>query len=189
LAGLILQLSGLIAAVFGAAPMAGSVDAASTAEQLAALQARLQLLEDKEAIRELFNRYGFTADTGDAKGWSETWAEDGVFDGGKFTSSGREQFFKSIEDPDGVHKRDIEGKGSLHTTGGVTIRVDGLKAWAEGPTLVWVRDGPTFKVFSMAYNHWDLQKNNGRWEMVRRIARSVAPTNAAKVFKAYQTAD
>lgn len=157
--------------------------------RLTALETRLQMLEDKEAIRELFNRYGFTADTGDAKGWSETWAEDGVFDGGKFVNSGRANFFNGIEDPNGVHKRDIEGKGSLHTTGSVTIRIDGLKAWAEGPTMVWVRDGATFKVFTAAYNHWDLQKNNGRWEVARRVARSVAPGRAAEVFKAYQTAD
>jgi hypothetical protein len=156
--------------------------------RLAALEARLQILEDKEAIRELFDRYGFSADTGDAKGWSETWAEEGVFDGGNFTSSGRPQFFKSIEDPDGVHKREIEGKGSLHTTGSVTIRVDGLKAWAEGPTMVWVRDGATFKVYTAAYNHWDLEKNDGRWEVARRIARSMAPGRAAEVFKAYRTA-
>jgi hypothetical protein len=163
--------------------------ATSVSDQLAALQARLQELEDKEAIRELFNRYGFTADTGDAQGWCETWAEDGVFDGGRFTTTGRENFFNSIADPEGVHKKEIEGKGSLHTTGSLTIRVDGATAWAEGPTLVWVRDGQTYRPFSCAYNHWDLRKTNGRWEVVLRSARSVAPGNALKVFKAYKAAD
>jgi hypothetical protein len=158
------------------------------AERIAALEKRLQELEDKEAIREVFNRYGFAADTGDAEGYAATFTEDGVFDMGRGSYGGRARFRDNIADPNGVHKLQIEGKGSLHETGQVTIRVDGLKAWAEGPTMVWVRDGKTFRVFTAAYNHWDLEKVNGRWEVARRVARAVGPDRAAEVWTAYRTA-
>jgi hypothetical protein len=158
-------------------------------DRIAALEARLQELEDKEAIREVFNTYGFAADTGEAKLYAETFTEDGVFDMGRGSFAGRERFHNTILDPNGVHKLEIEGKGSLHTTGAVTIRVKGLKAWAEGPTIVWVRDGKTFRVFTAAYNHWDLEKVHGRWEVARRVARAVGPDRAAEVWTAYRTAN
>jgi hypothetical protein len=150
------------------------------------LEARLATLEAKEEIRELFSRYGFTADTGDAKGWSEIWAENGVYERGGTTMKGRAAFFKSIEDPDGAHKRQIEGKGSVHTTGPLMIHVAGTKAWAEGPALVWVRSDRGYEPYALSYNHWDLEKNAGRWEIVRRIGRPVAPGVATDVLKAWR---
>jgi uncharacterized protein (TIGR02246 family) len=156
-------------------------------DRIAALEKRLQELEDKEAIREVFNTYGFAADTGNAKAYAETFTEDGVFDLGRSQNVGRDAFERGIADPEGFHKQGIESKGSLHTTGAVTIRVDGLRAWAEGPTMVWIRDGATFKVFAAAYNHWDLDKVDGRWEVSKRTARSVGPDRAAQIWTHYQT--
>jgi hypothetical protein len=159
---------------------------AAQPDRLAALEARLATLEAKEEIRELFSRYGFTADTGDAAGWSEIWAQDAVYERGAATMRGRAAFFRSIEDPDGAHKRDIEGKGSVHTTGPLMIQVAGTKAWAEGPALVWIRSGQGYAVYALSYNHWDLQKNAGRWEIVRRVGRPVAPGVATDVLKAWR---
>ncbi len=155
-------------------------------DRLAELEARLATLEAKEEIRELFSRYGFTADTGDALGWSEIWAEDAVYERAGTTMRGRAAFFKSIEDPDGAHKREIEGKGSVHTTGPLMIEVAGTNAWAEGPALVWIRSGQGYAVYTLSYNHWDLQKKAGRWEIMRRVGRPVAPHVATDVLKAWR---
>ena len=177
-----------IAALFSAFMFASSVHAAS-ADQIKALETRLRALEAKEEIRELFNRYAFTADTGDAKGWSEVWAEDAVYESSAVTIRGREAFFKSAADPNGTHLKDIVGKGSLHTTGPLTIRVDGSRAWAEGHTLVWVRQEQGYEIFALSYSHWDLRKTAGRWEIKRRVSRPVAPGHADLVFKAWRTVD
>ena len=166
------------------------------ASQIAALTQRLERLEAehaelkaKDEIRELFNLYGFTADCGDAKGYSRVWAEDAVYESQRGRMTGREAFRVGIEDPEGIHKREIEGKGSLHTTGSLTIRVDGDTAWAEGHTLVWVgQDAGGYRIFTLSYNHWDLERRDGRWEITRRISRPVAPDNAGKVFTAWRTA-
>jgi hypothetical protein len=179
-------LAGLIALC---AALTGSAAAAKAPDRLAALEAQVAELKAKDEIREMFNRYGFTADTGDAKGWSEVWDKDAVYDGVGGRMSGRQEFFNSIEDPNGVHKREIEGKGSLHTTGSLTIRVAGDTAWAEGPTLVWVRDGANWRPFTLSYNHWDLKKVEGRWRIAKRLSRPVSPGNAAQVFTSWRTAD
>jgi hypothetical protein len=150
------------------------------------VEERLQALEAKEEIRELFNRYGFSADSGVAQAWSEVWAADAVYERADGSIEGRAAFFDSIENPDGVHKRLIEGPGSLHTTGPLTIAVDGDAAWAEGPALVWVRKEDGYVVFSLSYNHWDLRKQDGRWEIVRRIGRPVGPGNAAATYRSWR---
>jgi hypothetical protein len=162
--------------------------AAQRPDRLAALEARLDTLEAKEQIRELFSRYGFAADTGDARRWSEIWAENAVYERGGTTISGRAAFFRSIDDPDGTHKREIEGKGSVHTTGPLIIHVAGTKAWAEGPALVWTRSGEGYGVYALSYNHWNLEKSAGRWEIVRRIGRAVAPGIASQVLKEWREA-
>jgi len=159
----------------------------SEPDRIAALEARLQELEDKEAIREVLNAYNFSADTGDARGYAEIFTEDAVFDMGRARMEGRQRFHDAIADPEGTHKLAIEGKGSMHTVGPTTIRVEGEKAWAEGPTMVWVRDGDSFRVFTASYNHWDLEKRDGRWEIARRIARAVSPGRAAEVWTAWRT--
>ena len=154
--------------------------------RLEVMEARLEACEDREQIRELFNRYNFGADTGDAKTYAETFAEDGVFDTGRGEVTGRETFFNMIEDPAGGHKTAIESKGSLHTIGSVTIGLDGDRAWAEGPSMVWVREDKSYRVFVAAYNHWDLVKQNGRWFVARRTAKGVAPNKAKAVLTAYR---
>jgi hypothetical protein len=160
---------------------------ADLTRRVRALEAEQTILKAKEEIRELFNRYGFTADGGDDTGWSEVWAEDAVYESLHGRIVGRDSFYKSVHDPEGVHKRDIEGKGSLHTTGALTICVDGDAAWAEGHTLVWVRrDEGGYAIFTLSYNHWDLKRINGRWEIAKRISRPVAPGNARQVFTAWK---
>lgn len=158
-------------------------------ERLEALERDLADLKAREEIRELFNRYGFTADCGDAEGYARVWAADAVYEGPSHRMEGREAFYNGIEDPNGIHKREIEGQGSLHTTGPLTIRVDGDTAWAEGHTLVWVgQDAGGYRIYTLSYNHWDLERREDRWQIAKRISRPVAPDNARKVFTAWQTA-
>jgi hypothetical protein len=175
-----------IAALLCIAPQAGH---AAGHDRVAALEAKIDALQAKDEIRELFNRYGFTADTGDATGWSEVWAKDATYDGAGGLISGRPAFYNSIEDPKGIHKTQIEGKGSLHTTGSLTIRVNGDRAWAEGPTLVWVRkDEGGYGIYTLSYNHWDLHRTApGHWEITHRMSRPVSPGKAKDVYTAWRT--
>jgi SnoaL-like domain len=167
----------------------------SLEEQLAALTAQVTALADqvtgltaREEIRDLLCRYGFAADTGSAREWSETYAPDGVYENIAGTMTGRASFAQAIDDPDGVHKQQIESHGSLHTHGPIMIRVSGNEAWAEGPTLVWTREEQGWRPFALSYNHWDLRRRAGRWEVSRRLSRPVAPAQAREVLTAWRTA-
>jgi SnoaL-like domain len=118
------------------------------------------------------------ADLGDARGWSEVWAAVAVFEMQAARIEGRRAFFASIADPDGGHKQKIEGRGSLHTTGQLSITVDGDLASVEGSALVWVKSDAGYRPITLSYNHWDLVKSGGRWEIAWRHSLPVAPGNA-----------
>jgi hypothetical protein len=151
--------------------------------KISELEKRLNGLEAKEQIRELLHRYGFAADTGDAKAWSEVWNEHAVYErGGETVISGRAAFFTAIEDPHGTHKVEIENRGSLHSINPVTVEVNGDRAWAEGSTLVWVCRDRGYDVYTLSHNHWDFAKTRDKWEIVRRISRPVGPGTAKLVY-------
>src|SRR5690349_19009180 len=47
-------------------------------DRLAALEARVQMLEDQLAVQQLLNRWGPAVDTGDSAAAAALWTEDGV---------------------------------------------------------------------------------------------------------------
>jgi SnoaL-like domain len=156
----------------------------SLSKEVKVLASKVADLQAREDIRELFCRYGFAADSGNAREWSEVFARDGTLDGVAGLLTGRAAFARAIEDSEGVHKKEIESKGCLHTTGSVMIRVSGDTAWAEGPTVVWVcEESGSWRPYSLSYNHWDLQRGGGRWEVALRRSRPVSPEAAQDVYK------
>jgi hypothetical protein len=153
--------------------------------ELDELRGLVEDLRAREEIRELLHRYGFAADTGDALAWSRTYAADGVYDGPGARITGRDQLYAVLADPGGTHQQEIESRGSLHTVGGLIIRVDGERAWAEGHALVWTAAGDGYRVYSLTCNHWDLRRCAGWWEITRRVSRPVAPGTARQVLASW----
>jgi hypothetical protein len=149
---------------------------------VAELSSRLQKLETIEEIRDLFSRYAMTADTGDSRAWSELWSVDCVFEPHGYVRYGRREMFEANSDPNGIHKRDIEGQGSLHTTLPSIIQISGDSAWVEGSATVWIKDDEVYRPFTMTYCHWDLVRRDGRWQIKYRKTRPVAPDNAREVW-------
>jgi SnoaL-like domain len=49
-------------------------------DELAALAARVQVLEDQQALAQLVASYGPAVDSGSADATADLWFEDGVFD-------------------------------------------------------------------------------------------------------------
>jgi hypothetical protein len=163
-----------------------------TAQQEAKLkemERRLQELEDKENIRECLARYSFNADLGRSEEYVNNYTADGVIDLGPTTKwSGRDGLLDFIANPHGGHKA-IEGH-CMHTSMDFFIRVDGNKAWAEGYSVVYVKEGEGeregYRVFSIGFNHWDFEKRGDRWFLKYRYRRPMGgPEWGGKVIKDY----
>jgi len=133
-------------------------------EQLAALAERVQLLEDREAIRDCINRYGFTADLGLVDEYADNFAPDGVYETeleGRGDIVGRDALRAFITAPG--------NPGSQHLSIDMMIRVDGDTAWAEGYSVTTLRQSEdTFKIHLAGYNHWDFVRVDGGWKIARR---------------------
>ena len=156
--------------------------------RIEALERRVKELEDKEAIRDVLARYGFTADLGFSKDWVDVWTEEGVYDlGPEETAAGSDALFHDIiTNPEG-HKT-IENR-SQHTVVNHFIRVDGDSAWAEAYSIVFVRGDEGYYPWTCGYNHFEFERKDGRWRLALRLRRPVGGDEwGGKVIKAFADA-
>lgn len=103
-------------------------DVAEHTDAITELRGRLQRLEDVEEIRQLFNAYGRLADAKDWVGYSELFAEDGVFDSQHSigTVTGSQEIRERLGSAYGDDPAD-----ALHLFHNIDIEVDGDRAWAK----------------------------------------------------------
>ncbi len=157
--------------------------------RLERLEKRLQYLEDQEAIRECLSLYGYAADVGRSEEWLDLWTADGVYELDEGPHKGRAALTKIIAAPDSTHKS-IENR-CLHTVENLFIRIDGDTAWAEGYSIVIVRERDTgnYIPWGCGYNHWDFRRDNGRWKLTCRRRKAVGDKAwGGDVIQAYQKA-
>lgn len=163
-------------------------------DRLAALEARVAFLEDKEAIREAISRYSYNIDLGREDEYMAGWAEDAFLDMGAtpivleaddgnvrdinqtpsdgVRPQGKEALRAMMFDPDGANKKYIENR-ALHTVCNLTVGVEGDEAWAECYSLVFIRTEGSMTPSTGGYNHWKLRRVNGDWLVVSRRRRDV----------------
>ncbi len=150
---------------------------------LEALAARLQALEDREAIRELIARYGPLADTGAADALSELWTEDGRYAvGGMTEAKGRAAIAALI---DGAVHRNLMADGCAHALGPVTIDLDGDTATARGYSVVFRADGTGgWTAHRVSANRWHLARTPDGWRLTVRENALLDGAEAARALLA-----
>jgi uncharacterized protein (TIGR02246 family) len=150
------------------------------ADTIAALAQRLQVLEDREAIRTLIAQYGPLADSGDAAAVAALWAEDGEYAVAGFAAAkGHAQIAALIDGP--VH-RALMAQGCAHVLGPVAITLDGDKATARGHSVVFRHEAGTFAAHRVAANRWSLERRAAGWRVVHRANALLDGAAAARVL-------
>lgn len=130
------------------------------------LEARLQALEDREAIRDLIAQYGPLADSGNAEGVAGLFAEDGVYAIAGFgEAKGRAAIAALIT---GANHQQLMADGCAHVLGPVAVDLDGDTAVARGHSLVLRWTGAAFEVHRVAANRWELTRGAAGWLATRR---------------------
>lgn len=130
-------------------------------------EARLQALEDREAIRDLIARYGPLADSGDAAGVAALWTEDGSYAvGGMTEAKGHAAIAALIE---GEMHRSLMSDGCAHVLGPVAIDLAAHTATARGHSVVFRADGAGgWTPFRVSANRWSLARTPEGWRVTRR---------------------
>ncbi|MFX1757314.1 MAG: nuclear transport factor 2 family protein [Corynebacterium sp.] len=141
-----------------------------TADLVASLVERVQLLEDKAAIHEVLTAYGPAVDAGDADAVGELWAEDAVYDVDVRVMEGRDAITEMVRTRP---HQDYINEGCGHLLDPVHIRVDGDTAVATCHSLLLRRnvDADSFRVWRVTANRFELARIDGRWKIKLRIAR------------------
>lgn len=167
--------------------------------RLAALEARVNHLEDDHAIRELLARYGYNADQGHSEAWVDLFTTDGAFDVAALQyvdgdasrqtdvimrHEGRDALRDFITDP--LSHKAIEGR-SLHIMDcNLRTRISGRTATAESYNLTIVREGADMLLFNASINRWTLRKVDGQWRIEECMRRRPAAPGFDRVLCNYE---
>jgi uncharacterized protein (TIGR02246 family) len=142
------------------------------------IEARLQRLEDTEAIRRLFQAYQRALDGMDFRAYAALFARDGVFVAGDMTATGPDEIFALV---DGMPQSGLltEQTGDdFHLVSNVDIEVDGDRARATSTWSYVVRDhDDTPRLAKLGHYEDELVREDGVW----RFARRAAPTDIPRV--------
>lgn len=128
------------------------------------LSARLQRLEDLEAIRQLFIDYGAYLDAGDFASYAQLFDEEEgeVLLGPVGRAKGR----PAIQ---AVMEKSGAGGGSFHLVTSPVITLDGDRATAKVMWTVVVQGADGNATASMlGFHHDQLIRRNGEWKFLRR---------------------
>lgn len=140
------------------------------------IESRLQVLEDREAIRDLLLEYGRTLDARDFKGFSELFAREvGEWNGGMGDAKGPEAIRKLMEETIGNNTGGINSP-NFHIFSNETIDVKGDRATAVSKWAFVVQgdDGRPQWVYLGHYND-TLIREDGRWKFLLRKVSSDIP--------------
>ncbi|MFN8640888.1 MAG: nuclear transport factor 2 family protein [Candidatus Binatia bacterium] len=146
--------------------------------RLAALERRLQAVEDELAIHKLIVRYGLAVDTGDAARTTAVFTDDGVYDADVRRMAGRAEIAAMVRSDRHQH---MVGR-CAHQIGPAVVRVDGDRAVALGYSRVYLRDGDGIGIYRVSLNRWQLERRAGTWLIARRLTRILGHDEAAAIF-------
>jgi hypothetical protein len=162
----------LIAIALGASFFAAAGDAQQRLGKppaLPPLEARLQALEDKEAIHALLMNYGRTLDARDFACFEQLFARDGEYvAGSRASAKGPAAIRALLESLLKVNAAPVSGR-DFHLFFNETIEVNGNEATALSKGGFFVRgDNNRLETSALVNYHDQLIREDGRWKFKRR---------------------
>jgi ketosteroid isomerase-like protein len=135
-------------------------------DRMAALEARVRMLEDQLAVQQLLNRWGPAVDTGDSTAAAALWTDDGVLESEISYLDGPAGVAAMVES-DG--QQALIRQGCAHVQAFPLITVDGDRATATGYSRVYLhQDDGSYEVWRVSANRWEFARTTGGWRATRR---------------------
>lgn len=160
-------LAGLAAVLMAFAALA---QRPSPSTDLQSLAARVQVLEDREAIRALILAYGQAHDHRDYRTFASLFATNGEWVGGLGSAKGPEAIFELMDRTIG-HDPQPNGSGTYHVMSNEQIDIDGDLASAT-TKWIYITPGDDGAPKAVYLGHYDDRfiRENGEWKFLRREA-------------------
>jgi len=147
------------------------------AADLESLAARVQVLEDREAIRALILAYGQAHDHRDYRTFAGLFATNGEWVGGLGSAKGPEAIFALMDGTIG-HDPQPNGSGTFHVMTNDQIEIDGDRASAT-TKWIYITPGEDNAPRMVFLGHYDdrFVRENGEWKFSRREAPADIPVS------------
>lgn len=142
---------------------------------------RLNHLEKRLALYDLIASYGPAVDSGSADAAASLWAENGTYDFGEHTLTGREAVAAM------VHSRQHQGliqEGAAHVLGFPKLQIEGDRAVVTGYSQVCRHRDGRFELWRVSANRWELSWDGTRWNVDSRAAYVLDGGDAARALLA-----
>lgn len=136
--------------------------------RLAALESRVQRLEDEREIAQLIASYGPLVDDGDAEAVAGLWTVDGIYEVDGLSMTGRSEIAAMVRSRG--HQSLIAG-GCAHALGPVHITIDADTAVAVCHSLLVTHTDDGYVVRRATANHFSLARTSDGWLISRRTSR------------------
>ena len=150
-------------------------------QELEGLKKKLQILEDKEAIRDVLARYAFNADLNRTENFVKLWTDDGTFTsdaaGKKLVFKGKKEIGNHLLDP--LHQSYTNR--SQHLQVNYVINVEGDTASATGFQLISRRWEGGFGIVRCAFRSFRFRRVDGRWLIQESISIATGEPDCQKL--------
>lgn len=146
-------------------------------DRLAELERRLARVEDERAIERMLASYGPLVDSGDADATAALWAEDGSYEVEGWSMRSRAEVAEMVLSD--AHQRLI-GSGATHFLGPAVVTVDGDEAVAVCESVLVIRHDRKYVLGRAGVNHFQLRRIDGRWQITRRVTRTLDGNERAR---------
>jgi uncharacterized protein (TIGR02246 family) len=143
------------------------------------VEARLQVIEDRDAIHAVMMNYGRTLDARDFAGFAELFAHDGEYVAGGSAAKGPAAIRELLEGMLKKNAAPVSGR-DFHLFFNETIEVNGNEATALSKGGFFVRGADRNLQTSALVNYHDqFVREGGRWKFKRRQLGEPRPEAAA----------
>jgi ketosteroid isomerase-like protein len=146
------------------------VETTQSQDRLAALEERLQLLEDQAAICRLIFTWGPAADTANSEAAASIWSEDAVLEVEGRRTEGRSNIFTMIGS-EGQHS--LVSQGCAHVHNFPLVKVDGDHAIAANYSRVYLHSDDGYGIWRVSANNWEFRRTGEGWRITRRTAHVI----------------
>lgn len=144
--------------------------------RMAALEKRVQQLQDEKAIREVVIRYGEYLDARDYAAYASLFASDGVWTGGFGSATGPAAIQEMLEKNLGKPERGFVNKSNFHLMTTVVVDVDGNTAKARSRYTFFTASPENRPTVALAGRYVDeFVRENGTWKIKKRTTHGVIP--------------
>ena len=149
-------------------------------DTLAALERRVEQLEDELAIHRLIVRYGLAVDVGDGNDAAAVFTLDGVYDVDVGRMEGRDAVRRMVA---GEQHQTMVGHCAHQIGPAVVELLSRDRAVATGYSRVYLQTRAGIHIYRVSCNRWELVKGSDGWLIARRLTRLLGHDEANAVLR------